>query len=48
MVNYANDWRIPYTIKIDDGNKMRFIGIIPLRLSDIKRTVRLQLKCNKD
>ena len=38
------DWRLSWKFKIDGGEWVCARGLIPLRLPDIKRIVRLKLK----
>lgn len=40
LVSYSTDWRIPYHFRVDNGEWVRVIGYIPLRMPDIKKTAR--------
>lgn len=40
MGHTVNDWRIPVLIRLDNKHWDRCIGMIPVRLPEIKRMVR--------
>lgn len=35
--SYNKDYRIRYSLRIDNGDWIRIVGLIPVRLPDIKR-----------